>query len=111
MEQNDLTELSSALPDDEDLPVIHVEICQHPTRQVQSRLFAFVLALFFIFSVANTESMQRFGAKVVSQLQGRYVMDEVTMTEFEDPQLQEHVSMVTVSYVEAKSAADHVRCS
>ena len=32
MEQNGIKELSNALPDDEDLPVIHVEICQHPTR-------------------------------------------------------------------------------
>ena len=48
---------------------------------------------------------------MVAQLQGRYIMDEVTMTEFEDPLIQEHVSMVTVSYVESKSAVDLVSCS
>ena len=39
MEQNGLTELSNALPDDEDLPVIHVEICQHPTRYARNSEF------------------------------------------------------------------------
>jgi len=107
MEQNGIKELSNALPDDEDLPIIHVEICQHPTRYVGNKQ---VTSYFSSFSVANTESVARFGAKVVAQLQGRYIMDEVTMTEFEDPQIQEHVSMVTVSYVESKSAVDHVSC-
>ena len=32
MEEAGLTELSNALPGNEDSPVVHVEICQNPTR-------------------------------------------------------------------------------
>ena len=51
----------------------------------------------------------RCGAKVVAQLKDRYIIDEVTVTEFEDPQIVEHVAMVTIGNVEYSKTKDHVR--
>lgn len=59
-------------------------------------------------SVASPEVVVRCGAKVVAQLQDRYIMDEVTVTEFEDPQIIEHVAMVTVCNIEYNKVKDHV---
>ena len=52
----------------------------------------------------------RCGVKVLAQLQDRYIVDEVTVAEFEDPQIVEHVAMVTIGNVEYnKITKDHVR--
>ena len=53
----------------------------------------------------------RCGAKVVALLQDRYIVDEVTVAEFEDPQVVEHVAMVTIGNVEYSKTKDHVRNS
>ena len=61
-------------------------------------------------SVASPEVVMRCGAKVLAQLQDSYIVDEVTMEEFEDPQIVEHVAMVTIGNVEYnKATKDHVR--
>jgi len=59
-------------------------------------------------SVANLEMVIRCGAKVVEQLKDNYIMDEVTITEFEDPKVAENVAMVTICNVEYNVAKDHV---
>ena len=60
-------------------------------------------------SVANPKVVARCGAKVISLLEDRYIMDEVTITEFKDPQIVEHVAMVTLSNVECNKTKNHVR--
>lgn len=62
-------------------------------------------------SVANPEVVVRCGVKVLAKLQDRYIMDEVTVTEFEDPQIVEHVAMVTICNVEYNKSKDHVSTS
>ena len=47
--------------------------------------------------------------KLVAQLKDRYIIDEVMVTEFEDPKIVEHVAMVTIGNVEYNKAKDHVR--
>ena len=47
--------------------------------------------------------------KLVAQLKDRYIVDEVMVTEFEDPKIVEHVAMVTIGNVEYNKAKDHVR--
>lgn len=50
----------------------------------------------------------RCGAKVIAQLKDHYIMDEMTITEFDDTQILEHVAMVTISNVEHSKTKDHV---
>jgi len=45
----------------------------------------------------------------LAQLKDRYIIDEVMLTEFEDPKIAEHVAMVTIGNVEYNKAKDHVR--
>ena len=64
--------------------------------------------LYLIDSVASPEMVVRRASEVVTQLQGHFIMDEVTITEFEDPHVVEDVAMVTLCNVECNKRKDHV---
>ena len=66
------------------------------------------LFLYLLGSVASPETVVSCASGVVAQLQGHFIIDEVTITEFEDPQIVEHVAMVTLSNVEFNKKKDHV---
>lgn len=66
------------------------------------------LLLHLLDSAASPDMVVRRASEVVAQLQGHFIMDEVTITEFEDPQIVEHVAMVTICNVECSKRKDHV---